>query len=125
LLVSSNELSNSRVGPSFSPLNSLSKYSLHLSYESGCFFTVGSPDLNTPSSFTRAWDRLCWDDLRKSSSQHRRSFMVRTRTGYLSTTSDKLQRTYAAKARPYLGNKYKYQTAERKKLDWVSRIVQT
>jgi hypothetical protein len=23
-------------------------------HESGCFFTVGSPDLNTPSSFTRA-----------------------------------------------------------------------
>jgi len=43
--------------------------------------------------------------------------MMRSRAGYLSTTSDKLQRTYAAKDRPYLGNRYKYQTAERKKLD--------
>ena len=48
--------------------------------------------------------------------------MMRSRAGYLSTTSDKLQRTYAAKDRPYLGNRYKYQTAERKKLDWVSEL---
>ena len=36
-------------------------------------FYAGSPNLPQPSSFTRAWDRLCWDDSRKSSSQHRRS----------------------------------------------------
>jgi hypothetical protein len=35
-------------------------------------FYAGSPNLPQPS-FTRAWDRLCWDDSRKSSSQHRRS----------------------------------------------------
>jgi hypothetical protein len=53
----------------------------------------------------------------EAQSKNHRRHMVRTSTGYLSTTSDKLQRTYAAKARPYLGNRYKYQTAERKKLD--------
>jgi len=43
--------------------------------------------------------------------------MVRSRAGYLSIISDNLQRTYATKDIPYLGNRYKYQTAERKKLD--------
>ena len=35
-------------------------------------------NLTQPSSFTRAWDRLCWDDSgeRQSSSQHRRSYPV-------------------------------------------------
>ena len=35
-------------------------------------------NLTQPSSFTRAWDRLCWDDSgeRESSSQHRRSFRL-------------------------------------------------
>ena len=33
-------------------------------------FYAGLPNL-TQSSFTRAWDRLCWGDSRKSSSQHR------------------------------------------------------
>ena len=34
-------------------------------------------NLTQPSSFTRSWDRLCWDDSgeRESSSQHRRSYI--------------------------------------------------
>jgi hypothetical protein len=37
------------------------------------FFTLVRQILTQPSSFARAWDRLCWDDSRNSSSQYRRS----------------------------------------------------